>query len=253
PACDVVVVTLKTTQNHLLRSILPTLLKPDGVVLVLQNGLGIEAEIANLVGDDRVLGGVCFICTTRFGPGYIRHFYYDLITLADYRTGYASAGLSQRMHRIAADLEGAGFLVHLAEDLLLARWQKLVCDLPFSALSVVLNATIRQIMANPYAQHLVEQIMQEVIAVAASQGCKIAEDYIQKRLISVAKIGMYRTCMKVDYDEKRSMELEAIIGNPLRIAQQVGVNTPQIAMLYQQLKYLDVCNQLRGTRFALAS
>jgi ketopantoate reductase len=36
-AADVVLLALKTTQNHGLKDLLPGLLKPDGVVLVLQN------------------------------------------------------------------------------------------------------------------------------------------------------------------------------------------------------------------------
>ena len=52
PRCDVVVVALKTTSNHFLKTILPHALKPDGVVLTLQNGLGSEEEIASLVGAD---------------------------------------------------------------------------------------------------------------------------------------------------------------------------------------------------------
>ena len=46
PRCDVVIVALKTTQNHLLPKLLPDVVKDNGVVLVLQNGLGIENEVA---------------------------------------------------------------------------------------------------------------------------------------------------------------------------------------------------------------
>ena len=49
PPCDVAIVALKTTQNHLLPKLLPPALKPNGVALVLQNGLEIEAEVADLV------------------------------------------------------------------------------------------------------------------------------------------------------------------------------------------------------------
>lgn len=44
--------------------------------------------------------------------------------------------------------------------------------------------------------------------------------------------------MKIDYEEKRSLEVEAILGNPLRKAQAVGVNLPLISCIYQQLKFL---------------
>ncbi|MGA9381931.1 MAG: 2-dehydropantoate 2-reductase N-terminal domain-containing protein, partial [Phormidium sp.] len=50
PPCDVVIVALKTTQNHLLPQMLPNLVKENGVILVLQNGLGVEDEVAKIVG-----------------------------------------------------------------------------------------------------------------------------------------------------------------------------------------------------------
>ena len=244
PRCDVVVIALKTTQNDWLQWRLPDLLKPDGVVLVLQNGLGMEADIARLVGSDRVIGGICFICSTKVAPGHIRHIDYDLITLADYAPDYQAVGISDRARQIGSEFEQAGFLVSLTEDLLLARWQKLVCNIPFNGLSVVLSATTSQIMADPYARNLVEQIMQEVVAIAATQGCNIPPDYIQKRLHYIAQIQSFRTSMKMDYDARQPMEIEAMIGNPLRVAQKAGILVPQIAMLYQQLKFLDVYDRI---------
>jgi 2-dehydropantoate 2-reductase len=59
PPCDVVIVSLKTTHNHLLPQLLPPVLKAEGVVLILQNGLTIEEEVAEIVGEQRVMGGLC--------------------------------------------------------------------------------------------------------------------------------------------------------------------------------------------------
>lgn len=243
PRCDVVAVTLKTTQNSLLRQMLPRLVKDDGVVLVLQNGLGIEEEVAQIVGSDRVMGGLCFICNNKVGPGHIRHLDYGVITLAEYVPNYMPCGITERMRQVQSDFERAGILIQLAEDLLLARWQKLVCNIPFNGLSVILNATTNELMADIHARVLIEQIMQEVLAAAAAHGRAIADDYIQKRLNYIAKMGSYLTSMKIDFDKRRPMEVEAICGNPLRAAQQAGVHTPQLGMLYRQLKFFDAYNR----------
>jgi 2-dehydropantoate 2-reductase len=245
PRSDVVVIALKTTQNDILRSLLPRLMKPDGMVLVLQNGLGVETDIARLIGPDRVLGGICFVCASKVGPGHIQHANYDFITIGGYAPGYAPVEISDRIRAIGEDWERAGFTVSLTEDLLLARWQKLVCNIPFNGLSVILNATTREIMKNSHTRSLVEQIMQEVVATAAAQGCRIGPKYVQKRLQYTAQMEAYRTSMKIDYEQGRALEVETIIGNPLRIAQQTGIATPQIAMLYQQLKFYDTHNPCR--------
>ena len=84
PRCDTVIVALKTTANAALPSILPHLVKDDGIVLTLQNGLGTEKEIAGIVGAAKVLGGLCFLCANKVGPGHIHHLDYGLITLGAY-------------------------------------------------------------------------------------------------------------------------------------------------------------------------
>lgn len=239
PPCDVVVVALKTTQNNLLRQMLPSLVKDNSVVLVLQNGLGVEEDVAAIVGSNRVMGGLCFTCNDKVAPGHIRHLHYGVITLAEYACNYLSCGITERMLQVKSDFESAGVLIQLAEDLLLARWKKLICNIPFNGLTVVLNATIKDLISDVHTRALIEQMMQEMVAVAAAYGRAIADDYIEKRLKFIAKMGSYRTSTKIDFDQRRSLEVEAIFGKPLRAAQQAGLDTPQLAMLYRQLKFLD--------------
>jgi 2-dehydropantoate 2-reductase len=88
PACDVVVICLKTTHNHLLPEILPNLVKPTSVILVLQNGLGAEAEIARILPQQPIIGGLCFICSNKIAPGHIHHLDYGEIKLGAYGDRY---------------------------------------------------------------------------------------------------------------------------------------------------------------------
>jgi 2-dehydropantoate 2-reductase len=239
PRCDVVVVALKTTQNHLLPKLLPPIVKDDGVVLVLQNGLGVEEEVAQIVGSDRVIGGLCFLTANKVAPGHIYHVSYKNIILGEYTPNYHPGGSTDRMQHIGKDFENADIPIELAEDLLLARWKKLVWNIPYNGLSVILNATTAELMADVHARELVEQIMYEVAAGAKSCQCMIPDSFIQTMLNNTAKMKPYRTSMKIDYDEHRPLEVEAIFGNPLRMAQAAGVNLPQISCLYRQLKFLD--------------
>lgn len=258
PQCDVVVVALKTIQNHYLLTWLPHVLKDNGVVLVLQNGLGIEAEVAQIVGSKRVMGGLCFLCSNKVGPGHIRHLDYGAITLGEYTSDLQPGGISDRMQQIAQDFERAGIPIHLDEDLQLARWKKLVWNIPFNGLSVILDATTDQLMANESTRKLAEQLMREVVAGAAA--CipsaaigmthrTIPESFIATMLDYTAKMKPYRTSMKIDYDECRPLEVEAIFGSPLRVAKQADQHLPQIEMLYHQLKFLNARRCMGDTGF----
>lgn len=244
PRCDVVIISLKTTQNDLLSQLLPPILKESGIVLILQNGLGTEEEIAQIIGKQRIMSGLCFICSNKMGPGQICHLDYGSITLGEYATSYQPMGITKPLREITTDFEQAGISVKIAEDLLLARWQKLVWNIPFNGLSVLLNATTNEMMVSMEIRKLVEQIMQEVAAGAKSCHRTIEDSFIEKMLDNTAKMKPYKTSMKIDYDAHRPMEIETIIGNPLHIANHNGVDLPLITMLYQQLSFLDAKNQI---------
>jgi 2-dehydropantoate 2-reductase len=239
PRCDVVCVCLKTTQNHLLPELLPPVVKHNGAVLVMQNGLGVEEYVAKIVGAERVLGGLCFLCSNKIGPGHIRHLDYGMVSLGE----FASRGVSDRMRGIADDFQRAGIPVQLAEDLAVARWQKLVWNIPYNGLSVVLNANTDALMADPHTRRLVELIMQEIVADAHAVGVAVDQEIIERMLQYTDNMKPYRTSMKIDFDERRPMEVESIFGNPLRAAQQAGAKSPLIGMLYRQLRFLDERNR----------
>ncbi|MBE9146564.1 putative 2-dehydropantoate 2-reductase [Planktothrix mougeotii] len=243
PPCDVVIITLKTTHNYLLPQLLPPIVKPDGVVLLLQNGLNVEPQIAEIVGEKRVIGGLCFICSNKVGPGHIQHIDYSAVHLGEYQDQYQPGGISERMQEIAVDFQRAQIPIELSEDLMLSRWKKLVWNIPYNGLSVVLDARTDEIMANPETRLLTAELMGEVVAIASGYNRHLPKNYIELMLDHTDKMKPYLTSMKLDYDAHRPLELEAIIGNPLQAAIAQGVNVPKIKMLYQQLKFLDTRNQ----------
>jgi 2-dehydropantoate 2-reductase len=238
PKCDVVCVCLKTTQNHLLPQLLPSVIKDDGVVLVMQNGLGMEAQVAEIVGAPRVVGGLCFLCSNKVGPGHIRHLGYTLVALGE----FATRGTSERMRSIADDFRRAKVETELAEDLDVARWQKLVWNIPYNGLSVVLDATTTELMTHPQSRRLVEAIMREVVTDARACGVAVADEIVARMLSNTEKMTPYRTSMKIDYDDHRPLEIEAIFGNPLRAVQRVGAASPLLEQLYAALAFLDARN-----------
>lgn len=239
PSCEVIILSLKTTQNYLLPQILPGLVKGNAVVLVLQNGLGVEAEIAEIIGSERILGGLCFLCSNKTEPGYIQHLDYGQITLGEFVAGYQPGGITERLRGIAQDFEQAGIAIELSDHLFLSRWKKLVWNIPYNGLSVVLNARTDELMQNEETRQLVKNIMEEVLTGAQGWGCHIPQEFIQIMLEYTDRMKPYRTSMKIDYDTGRLMEIETLFGNPLRYAKKQGVELPKIEMLYQQLKFLE--------------
>lgn len=243
PRCDVVIVALKTTSNHLLHELLPPVVKDDGVVLVLQNGLGVEPEVAAFAGTRHVLGGLCFLCSNKVGPGHIRHLDYGTVTLGEYAPSYAAAGITPRLEAVAADFSRAGIDIKPVDDLLSARWRKLLWNIPFNGLSVALDATTEEMMGDAGVRELAADLMREVCAAAAKHGRALPADAVDKMLQATARMKPYKTSMKLDFDARRALELAAIFGTPLRIAAEHDVPMPRTQALYRQLCFLDARNR----------
>ncbi len=237
PACDVTIVALKTTKNDQLADLLPAPTRDGGIALVLQNGLNSEAHSVAVVGPDRVLGGCCFLCSNKVGPGHIRHIDQGRVVFGEY--GDKAIEITPRVQRIADDMVSAGIDAHPTDDLPKTRWKKLMWNIPFNGLSVALDASTKQIIDDPDAIDLAEKIVREVHAGAAACGVHVAEKSIQTTIDVTRVMVPYDSSMRLDFLAGRPMEVEAILGNPLRTATSHGFPMPHVETLYRQLKFLD--------------
>ncbi len=236
PACDVAVVCVKTTQNHQLPALLKRCVKPDAVVLVLQNGLKPEADAAAIVGGDRVLGGLCFLCANKVGPGHIDHVDFGHIHLGLFHPQATESPAAALFPRVVGDLNEAGIETKAVADLRLSRWKKLVWNVPYNGLSVVLNRTTDQLMADADHRRQVVSLMQEVrAAVRAVDGREITEEFITQMLDYTQRMTPYKTSMMLDHEAGRPMEIESIVGDPLRAGRAAGLELPGMAGLYEKL------------------
>ena len=242
PACDVTVVALKTTQNAILRDLLPGPTSEGGRVLVLQNGLNIERDAAEIVGYERVLGGCCFLCSNKVGPGHIRHLDHGRILFGDYCP--SADQISQYALGLCDDLVKAGIDAKVVVDLATARWKKLIWNIPFNGLSVVLNASTQELMESRESSDLARSLMQEVHCAAGACGSVMSEQVIQTTLDVTREMVPYDSSMRIDYLNKRPMEIEAILGNPIRHARAHGCEMPRVEMLYRELLFLDRQNSV---------
>ncbi|MDX1564685.1 MAG: 2-dehydropantoate 2-reductase, partial [Phycisphaeraceae bacterium] len=165
PACDVVMVCLKTTHNHLLPSLLSRAVRDGATVLMMQNGLGNERtadEAAPQAGP--ILGGLAFLCSNKVGPGHIRQLDYGQVRLGQYRPDGGAAGLTDPMRAVGEDLQSAGIPVALEEDLTTARWKKLIWNIPYNGLCTLMGATTDRLMHVGSTRQLCRDLMEEALA-----------------------------------------------------------------------------------------
>jgi 2-dehydropantoate 2-reductase len=235
PPCDIAIVALKTTNNRLLTNILPRVLGHGGAVLLLQNGFGEEDAISLIPGVGAVVAGLCFICSTKTGPGHINHQDFGSVRLGHYAPGYTAMGFTTLTQTLAADLVTAGVSAEIESDLGLARFKKLVWNIPFSGLTTALGLTTAQIVRNPDSRARAIGIMREVVAIAAAHGRSIAAAFVDKMIADTETMRPYYSSMKLDADTGRELEIESMYGRPLAAARSRGLAVPLIEELYQQL------------------
>jgi 2-dehydropantoate 2-reductase len=238
PRCDVAVVAWKTTENAHLAGVLPRVLKPGGTVLVLQNGLDPEREAARAAPDAAILGGLCFLCSRKAGPGWIRHLDYGAITLAAY-SAEGPQGETAGMRAVGDDLRAAGVEIRLHPDWRAARWRKLVWNVPFNGLCALLGADTAQLMRHPPMRAQVAGLMDEVIEGAKLCGCPLSANFRDRMLQDTDAMAPYEPSMKLDRDGGRPMELAAIYGRPLEEIAKAGGSAPCMEALHAQLRFLE--------------
>ena len=235
PHCDLVVVTLKTTQNHILSSILPYCCQQNTKVLVLQNGLGTDKDSAEVVPENEIFGGLCSIASNKIGPGYIKHIAYNEIRIGQYFRNEKPAGITQSLIQISELMNSAGISTVLSENINEARWRKLVWNMTFNGLTTLLDCNTKEIMSNPNHRNRAILLMNEVIRTAESCEIHIEKEFVQQMVTLTDNMAPYIPSMKLDYMNKRPMELEVIYKRPIEKAKENACNIPEITKLYSEL------------------
>lgn len=210
-------------------------------MVLLQNGLAVEDELRPLLNDDlHLLGGLCYICVHRSAPGVIEHQALGAINLA-----YHSGPLDDDEARLALVEEGAGLLRSAGldsaamRDLAQTRWQKLVWNIPYNGLSVLLDADTRRLMGNADSRALIADMMQEVVRAAQALGYAMPENYADKLLAATQRMPDYLPSMYHDFAQGRPAELHAIYEAPLAAADAAGFDMPKVRALYQALRFIQ--------------
>jgi 2-dehydropantoate 2-reductase len=234
PECDVVLVCLKTVNNHHLKSLLPPLLGKNTVVIMVQNGLGMEADLAKDFPGMAIAGGMAFICSTKVGDGHIRHADFGELTI-----GSHTATDPAVLEKVSVDMNNAGIPVRLTDDLNDFRWRKLVWNIPYNGMTVIMDAGTDELMKEPHMRQLINELMLEVIAAGNVCGAHIREDFATKMMDYTDSMRPYKPSMKVDFDAGRMIEIGYIYSNPIRFAAEKGFSMKLTSVMERQLKFLS--------------
>ena len=238
PQCDVVLVGLKSVNNNKLQSLLSPLLHGETLVVLIQNGIGVEEDVQKMFPGVQLAAGLAFICSAKTQPGLVSHQCYGSINLANY-----SCQDEALMQTVVDEFRAAGIETGLVEYHE-ARWKKAVWNMPFNGMTVALHTQTDKLLKNPSTRQPIREQMMEVVRTAQHLGVKnLDESFVAKMIETTDAMTPYSPSMRLDYDFHRPMEIYYLYTRPLEIARASGCPMPKLEMLEAELRFLEAEQQ----------
>lgn len=223
---DLVLVATKVLAEIDLPELIAPLVHPKLKVLLVQNGIDIEAPLAAAYPRLPLLSAIAFVGVGRTGPGQVHH-----QLKGNLEVGAYPGGFTEELDQVMACLSKTGLEVKRSPDICLSRWKKLVWNGAFNPVSVLTRANTEQMLQNPKTEALLRSVMFEVVALARAKGYDLEDRLVEQNLSVTYKMPPYKTSMLLDFEAHRHLETEAILGNPLKIAKSLNVPVPHLETL----------------------
>jgi 2-dehydropantoate 2-reductase len=221
--CELVVIATKAPDVEAAAASAKPLVGPDTVVLPIQNGLGSADRIAAILGEEWVMIGVAGgFGASIVGPGHVHHNGWELM-----RFGERRGPATPRIRGIAKTWTDAGFRVEAYDDVDQLVWEKLICNVCFSATCTILERPVRGVLGDRAAWEVAANCATEAYDVARARGITLSfEDPVAYTRAFGEKIPEARPSMLLDLLAGRPCEIDVINGAIPPAGREVGLAAP---------------------------
>jgi 2-dehydropantoate 2-reductase len=234
---EFVIFTVKGQDTTAAADLIAPLVGSHTAIVNFQNGVeGIEV-LAARYSENSVLPGTTMIAATIEEPGVIR----PVGDTTHVTGGEWYGGTTERLETLRASLQAAGINVTISDDIHVDVWSKFVAMATMSAVTCLTRLPVRTIVSIPETRQLVEESMDEVIAVARARGVVVPLDIKAKILGFVETLDpSWKTSMCNDLEAGKRIEVESISGTLHRIGKELGIPTPIHSIAYRALKHYSL-------------
>ncbi|NEW86151.1 2-dehydropantoate 2-reductase [Rhodopseudomonas sp. WA056] len=230
---DLVLFCVKSADTESAGRALQPRLKPDSVILSLQNGVDNATRLQAAIGHP-VIASVVYVGTEMAGPGHVRH----------HGRGDLLIGASAQSEAIAAMLTAAKIPTTVAADIDQALWSKLILNCAYNALSAIADLPYGPLLAVDGAREVVINVINECIAVAHAGGVSIPDDVMTRTLALPAAMPSQKSSTAQDLTRGKPSEIDFLNGTVARLGAARGVPTPTNLALTVMVKLIETS---RGT------
>lgn len=241
---DLVIVSIKALPDLDPFALVRPVLKKNGILLLLQNGINQEeryvAHFRRSALRPVILGGLAFTCINRISAKRIDHIDYGMVKI-----GALHAEQNPLARHVTELFQSAGIQTEFVPKLRRARYEKLLWNAAYNTLSVLLHADTDPIVSNAQTADLSLRIMREIQAVAAAENIKLSNATLRDMLDRTKRMRPYKTSMLLDYEAGRPMEIDIILGEPIRMARKRKIEVPHLQMAHDLLQFYDRRSAIR--------
>ena len=234
---DVILVGVKAWQVTNAAEAMRPMVGLETFVLPLQNGLEAPTQLAAVLGDQHVLGGLCGLSTFIVGPGHIRHAGAEPFV----RFGELDNRPSDRVKLLQKVFKRAGVIAEIPQDIQVALWMKFLFITAWSGVGAVTRTPLGVWRSLPETRQMAESALQEIIIVAQARDIALPENAMPTTM------NMYdsfppdiTSSMQRDIAEGRPSELDAQIGAVVRFGKEADVATPLHRLIYNSLLPMEL-------------
>ena len=237
---DYVLVTLKAHSLPSAAKQMQPLLGPDTAIVSAVNGIpwwyfhGLggayegrivqsvdpDGQVSALLPPSRAIGCIVYPAAEVTAPGVIEHSYGDRFSL-----GEPDGSRSPRAQALSEALIAAGFKAPVRPKIRDELWVKLWGNMAFNPISALTTATLDVLTGDEGQRGVARAMMLEGQRVAEALGVRFAID-VDKRIAGAAEVGAHKTSMLQDLERGRPMEIEALLGAVVELADWVGEAAP---------------------------
>ena len=238
---DLVLFCVKTRDTGEAAGTLAPLLRPQAIVVSLQNGVDNVPRLRE-AGID-ALGAVVYVATSMPAPGHLLHAGRGDLVIGEYgvRPEADASRPSTRATTVAAWFERAGVPSRLEADLRGELWAKLVMNCAFNAISALGRSRYGPMLADAQVRALMREAIAECVAVARADGIPVV--YVDAQYEAAMRLGEAMreasSSMAQDLARGRPTEIDSLNGYVARRGEALGVPTPVNRALAALVRLLE--------------
>ncbi len=232
---DLIIYTVKTYHNDSVAKQIADHINPYAKVLCLQNGITSWRDLEAIIGKNTIIPGLIYIETQIKKPGYIN----QQGNVVDLVFGSIDASQDDVINKMTKIFRNAKIPYTQSNSILPEIWKKWFFIAVLAGMTCAYNTNIKSILENTVTHDILKQCMKEIEEIGIKKGYQTdstTTESIYQYLIDESDDLI--ASMKLDLDNKKQIEINALSGAVIKLAEETNTECPINLDIYNKINIL---------------